>query len=359
MPTGDFLMIITYLRSSFVSTYKWCPLKAYIDYTLGYSGPGILPAHRGTIYHRIMEILGHIKLSRQKQEETHYDDICGTIDVNNFDLDEIETKVYEYYSSRLVDLKGRQWTHKDLPEIKKWIKTTLEYNDGMINPLNKDIFALEKNFNIELTDEWARYSYDLADGSKLNGFLKLIGTIDNIAKVNDTTLEILDYKSGQSRKDWSKNEDREKDYSDFEQDFQLRLYHYALSKLYPEIENIITSIYYVRAGGLFSLCFSKDDVEKTHLMIRDVFLEMKNNEHPKAVPSWKCLAFCNCGLQTYAETDVKPIKEYRDGSHTKAGCDMSVCKQTEFALEKRGMPLVTQHYGKANSHSTYKNPGSV
>ena len=73
--------------------------------------------------------------------------------------------------------------------------------------------------------------------------------------------------------DWTTGE--VKDYKKLENDPQLLLYYYAISKLYPEFPNRIMSIFFYKDKdgnpdpSPFSMCFSPEDEQR--------FLEMLKN----------------------------------------------------------------------------------
>jgi hypothetical protein len=99
---------------------------------------------------------------------------------------------------------------------------------GMFNPLNMTIVQPEQYFDFTIDEPWARYAYTLPDGRRLEGQLALKGTVDLIAEENPETLHYTDWKTGM-RKDWATG--KPKDWKKLRDDPQLRLYHYALSRL--------------------------------------------------------------------------------------------------------------------------------
>ena len=54
-------MIITYLRSSSYGTHSMCPQQYMMEYILGIRSPSNQKADKGTIVHKVMEILAYIK----------------------------------------------------------------------------------------------------------------------------------------------------------------------------------------------------------------------------------------------------------------------------------------------------------
>ena len=59
--TGDFTIIVTYFRSSSYNTHSMCEQQYFLEYVLGYRGPSGQKADKGTIVHKVLEILAVIK----------------------------------------------------------------------------------------------------------------------------------------------------------------------------------------------------------------------------------------------------------------------------------------------------------
>lgn len=175
----------------------------------------------------------------------------------------------------------------------------------MFSPLVRQIEQPEQYFDIEIKEPWAKYCYYIEDGSIINGNLRIKGTMDLIARVNDKTIEYIDWKTGE-RKNWSTG--KEKSYDDFYKDFQLRLYHYALNELYPDEETIIITIFFVKSGGPFTLCFQKSDIVETTEMIKLEFEKIKSCQKPTRIidygkDRWKCERLCRFYKEKYKDTD--------------------------------------------------------
>lgn len=183
------------------------------------------------------------------------------------------------------------------------------------------------------------------------------GTIDLITKVNDSTLEIIDWKTGK-RLDWATGEGKslEKLYKDP----QLKIYHYALSKLYPEYDHIIMSINFINDGGAFSMCFDKSDLSSTEDLIRKKFEEIKKCKKPRLNKTWKCNKLCHFGKTTFENSHILPILEYRDNQICQQGNYMTKCEQIKHEIELKGMKAVVDEYTSPGyTVGKYKAPGSV
>lgn len=346
-------MIVTYLRSSSYGAHEMCPMSYFIEYNLGWRGPSGKKAEKGTIVHKVLEIIGNIKLTTQNGKKQFTDDIVGRVRVNSYDLDKITRKVYDHY----VKYSVHEWEPKDFRECNRWVEKALTYNDGAFDPRNNNIEAVEKRFDIEITEPWAVYDYKREDQEPLKGFLALKGTIDQIVRVNDKTLEIVDWKTG-ARKNWATGE--EKTWEKLRQDPQLRMYHYCVKRLYPDVDNVLVTIYFINAGGPFTIPFTDEDIPDTLNMIRAKFDDIRNTQRPQLKRSWKCTKFCHYGMSTFEGTSVLPIVEKRHGQVCSKGSCMTKCEQVRYCLEHRGMDSVRKHM-TAPGHKVdyYQAPGEV
>lgn len=347
-------MIITYLRSSSYGAHEMCPMRYYIEYILGWKSPPNKKAEKGTIVHKVMEILGNIKLTIQEgKRKTFDDDIIGRVHTTKFDLDTIIEKVYEYYSTH----SPNKWTDSDFKECKDWVYKGISYNNGEFNPLNCEMVSAEKRFDITINKPWAMYEYTLPDGREIEGCLAIKGTIDQISKVDDNTYCILDFKTGR-RWDWAK--DVEKTYAKLLQDPQLMLYYYAARQLYPDIPHIILTIYFINDGGPFSICFSDEDLPTIERMLQKKFEDIKHTQIPRRNRSWKCTKFCHYGKNTFDGTYVKPIHERREGQVCALGEKMTMCEQVAYCLEHRPEDVVLKNMiAPGHNIDYYKPPGST
>lgn len=331
-----------------------CEQQYFIEYVLGWRGPSGQKADKGTIVHKVLEILAVIKKAQQDNMLVVEDDIAGNLSTDNYNLDEIITIVYNHYSSAS---NHHKWTPKDHRDCKDWVYKAINFNHGMFDPRNRDILCPERHFDFEIKKPWAKYSFDTPEG-KLEGHLALKGTIDLVTKANDNTIEIIDWKTGK-RLDWATGQ--EKTQEKLEKDPQLRIYHYAISQLYPNIDHIIFSIYFINDGGPFSICFDKSTLKETEDMLRRKFEIIKATKKPKLHKSWMCSKLCHFGKSTFEQNNnILPILEYRDGQICEQGKPMTKCEQIKHDMELHGMNYVVESYKHQNhSFGSYKAPGST
>lgn len=330
-----------------------CEQQYFLEYVLGWRGPSGQKADKGTIVHKVLEILAVIKKAQQDKLTEVVDDVIGNISVDHYSLNTIIEKVYKYYSEANSHHK---WALKDYKDCHSWVYKAIEFNGGMFDPRNRTILEPEQHFDIEIKKPWAKYSYDTPEG-KLEGHLALKGTIDLITLVNNNTIEIIDWKTGR-RLDWATGQ--EKTQEKLEKDPQLRIYHYAISHLYPHIEHIIFSIYFINDGGPFSICFDKSDLQSTEDMLRSKFEVVKNSRRPRLNKSWMCTKLCHFGKTTFENTVVQPEVEYRENQTCNTGSYMTKCEQVKHDTELYGMKQVVDLYKNPNhSFGKYKAPGST
>lgn len=328
-----------------------CEQQFFIEYVLGWRGPSGQKADKGTIVHKVLELLAVIKKAQQDKLILVNDDIAGQILVNNYDIDNLFDIVYTYYTNAN---NHHKWTDKDKKDCRNWVQKTIEFNNGMFDPRNREIVCPEQHFDIIIDKPWAKYSYETPEG-KLEGNLALKGTVDLITKIDDNFYEIIDWKTGR-RLDWATG--KEKTQEKLENDPQLMIYHYAISRLYPQIENIMVTINFINDGGPFSICFQKKDLLRTESMLRNKFEKIKANRKPQLHKSWMCTKLCHFGKTTFDNTPIPPLEEYRDGQVTPKGGIMTKCEQIHHDIQIHGMDYVVEEYKHPNhSFGFYKAPG--
>ena len=312
-------MLVTYIRSSSYNNYDYCQQQYFINYVLGHPTTSGKKAQMGTIVHKVMECLAACKKQIQDAPSSSLmsitDDAIGTVTFTKSRLmseefvDDIVDKSFEHYTSNCT----HSYTKKDKNDCRKWSWMALEYNKGQFDPRLRDIVATEPHFDIPIEEDWAEYEYQTPDGSTLKGRLAVKGTIDLVTKVDDNIIEVVDWKTGR-RLDWATGQ--EKTYEKFEVDPQLLLYNYAISKLFPEYQQAIMTIFYIKDGGPFSLCFDHSDEEKFVGMLKKRFLQIQNTDMPKMLSveqrHWKCTKLCDYYKNNWDGTDKNICQHIHD-----------------------------------------------
>jgi len=331
-------MIVTYVRSSSYNNYDYCQQQYYINYVLGHPSLSGKKAEMGTIVHKVMECLARSKLAIQNNKKSFSEESLGRIRLTK------DRMLSDNYVNKLVDKSIKFYTDKtyhnytkaDLNNCRKWVWIALEYNQGQFDPRKRKIVAAEPHFDIEIEEPWAKYDYELPSGEIISGNLAIKGTIDLVTESSKDVIEVVDWKTGR-RIDWATGE--EKDYEKFSKDPQLLLYNYAISKLVPEYSQSIMSIFYIRDGGPFSLCFDESDRKKFLKMLQKRFEEIRNNESPKMLSQeqthWKCQKLC-----TYYKNNWE-------------GTNKNICKHIHEELNKKGLERTTSECTKQGFNIGY------
>ena len=302
-------MLVTYVRSSSYNNYDYCQMQYFITYVLGHQSDSGKKAELGTIFHKTMEILAKSKKFIQdypsKLKVVIDDDALGKISLKKSELysdtfvKTILQQSFEFYSSS----SKHQFTKAENNDSLQLVWDTLRYNGGQFDPRNRKIIAAEPHFDIPIDEEWAFYEY-IINGQKVKGQLAIKGTIDLITESSDGIIEAIDWKTGR-RLDWATGE--EKTYEKLNNDPQLLLYNYAISKLFPDYQQAIMSIFFVKDGGPFSLCFDKSDHGRFLKMLQNRFESIKNNNTPKPISetreNWKCAKLCHYCKNNWPGTD--------------------------------------------------------
>lgn len=149
----------------------------------------------------------------------------------------IELSWLHYSKNEDINFWGKPWVPLDRKELYNFCWMAIE----QYSPMDKNIKYIELPFDIPLEHE----SCKLEDGS----YIRIKGFIDLVVEISPGIYEILDWKSGQ-RQSLFTGEEYTLGY--FSRDIQLCMYRYAIKKMFPEIKTVLTSILYLRDGGLFT-----------------------------------------------------------------------------------------------------------
>lgn len=310
-------MLCPYIRSSSYGQYDYCQMSYFITYVLGHSSDSGKKAELGTIVHKVMEIMARLKQFSQENPSKKFleieEEVVKKVKVHQDEflkteiIDEILDIAYAFYTAS----SKHAYTKGDKETCRKLINQAVEFNGGQFDPRLRDIVEVETYFDIPIEEEWATFERKTADGKTIKGQLAIKGTIDLVTKADEGIIEVIDWKTGR-RLDWATGE--EKDYNKLTNDVQLLLYNYALSKKYPEFKQIIMSIYFIKDGGPFSLCFDKSDHTKFLDKLKIRFKDIMSNNHPKpralaidrsSSSNWKCNKLCHFYKNNWPGTDQK------------------------------------------------------
>lgn len=303
-------MLVTYIRSSSYNNYAYCQMQYFITYVLGHQPDSGKKAELGTIVHKVMETLAKLKKYQQDNPKkltlSIEDDALKSVSIkrNEFfkttTVENILSQSFDFYTS---DSK-HSFTKGDKNLCTELVWDTLKYNDGQFDPRYRKIVAAEPHFDIPIEEEWAHYEYEV-NGEKIKGQLAIKGTIDLVTETEDGILEAIDWKTGK-RLDWATGE--EKTYGKLCSDPQLLLYNYALSKLFPDYKQSIMSIFFIKDGGPFSMCFDESDKTRFLDMLKIRYLEIQKNNNPRPISqnrdNWKCTKLCHYCKNNWPGTET-------------------------------------------------------
>jgi hypothetical protein len=342
-------------------------MKYFGEYVLGWSGASNMKADKGTMVHKVLEVLACCKKAQQ-DGESHYKDseFLGDVEVpeNLFmiNLEELTEKVYDHYSTANYH---HNWQPKDYREVRRWVYKAIELQDGLYDPRNRNVVEAEPHFDIEIPHDWALYEFEMPNGETVKGRLSIKGTVDLVTELSPEVLEVTDWKTG-GRINWATGE--EYTYEKLRENHQLRMYHYAMTVLYPQYEDIIMNIVYINKGGPFSIHYTRADIPETMERLHIKFDRIKNSQIPldisdkdySATPWKKPCNFCGLGNSTFENTNVEPIRETRPGQITPVGQYMSKCEQLRYCFKYREMNSVAKNMTKeGHDVAHYRSPGST
>jgi hypothetical protein len=287
-------------------------MQFFIQYNLGIDGANWKASTKGTIIHKVMEVIAGLKKYEQDKPKARTlildDDNLGKLKIGKSAfrteeyVDQLIDDCYNFYTEKCEN----SYDNKDYKFCIKWAKEALTFNGGEFDPRNQNILQPEQFFDITFDEDWAKYNYNMPDGRELSGNLSIKGTIDLLTLEDENTIETIDYKTGQ-RKNFATGKKKTQEY--LEKDPQLLLYYYAIKKLYPEYDNVIMTIYFVRDGGPFSMCFDEIDEEYFIQKIKDRFDEVVSDKTPSCIkyhPAKKSNCFmCRYGRENWPGTNTR------------------------------------------------------
>lgn len=346
--SGESNILTTYIRSSSYGTYSLCPFQFYLNYVLGIPQKPNFKTEKGSIVHKALELLAHRKVCEQDGKLTFFE----TETNREFTRDEITVEsairaAWDHYTTK--NESGHFWPQEDFDDCLQWTKDVIEFNDGCFSPLNRKIVSPEQYFDFVIEEPWAWYDFkDPFTGKRLQGYLGIKGTIDLITEVSPKVLEYLDWKSGRM---WDWANDKEKDFESLYSDPQLLLYFYALTKLYPQYETILVTIFYAQNKAPWTIPFDRAvDVPRALEMFRRRFEEVVNNQRPQRIADigakkWKCKAFCHYG------------RTAPDGVSKSGRGEVSLCDYIYKETVQLGLERAMVKHGKPNAFKSYGSGG--
>jgi hypothetical protein len=351
-------------------------MQYYLNYVLGIPNIVGKKAVIGTGVHHILEILALLKVKLQKEpnsknlsvnsnligevnvsvEDLYKESKLTIIEVSDINKSRANKTIYTYdvqlpfnhkrigaefvqnliklVSYKLAESSDKEWDATDFRMVQNCTWILLEMDEGIHDPRNKKIIESEKHFKLSLKEfDWAKFDY-IVDGEKLSGYLEIMGTVDLISELDNNGLHITDYKTG-SRKNWLTNEI--KDYKYISNDPQLLFYNYCLRKLYPDIDEIMFDLIFIRDGGCFTVSFQQKHIKQMEDNLKFHFDAVRNNNSPRMLdPNQKnflCNRVCSYYKENYYNTNTN-ICKFIHNSVDKIGAEETtkLYKNPDFQL---------------------------
>ena len=331
-------MITTYFSASSFNTYDECEIKYMFNYVLGRREETVnKKTNLGTIQHRVFETVAKIKQAADLGQISIQDDILGEVKVDGFIIEDYIPKIFLHYRT-LFDYND--WSDSDVDTLYRWTNIVKESN---LWPAKHKIVSPEMKFQFPIKKDWAAFDFTI-DGKKVEGYLGLKGVVDLVIELDSSFYEIVDWKTGQ-RKNWSTGEIKTAEY--LQTDPQLMFYYYAARQIFPSIDTLMTSIYYLDHGGVFTPQFDDEILPVVEGMLKKKFDHIRKNKKPAQICTknrWQCSKFCFFGKNTFEGTGVKPLTEFRNGQVCKKGETMTMCEQMRFEIDRKGLDRAVAEY---------------
>lgn len=214
------------------STWDHCPHQFFISYHLNLPRSNTVKTLKGTITHKVLEILAKAKKNIDAGQKIVNDEVLGgdydidmvqwlkprhlssieieTINKSRKDKKKFKTPVFlpdnavrygDVYVNNIISLaytwftakySDLVWTQEEWQDVNNFVWIVLE--GGIYDPRFKKIVATEQFFDIPILMDWAKYSYNMPDGSTKEGHLSIRGVIDLVVDAGDGVYEVIDWK---------------------------------------------------------------------------------------------------------------------------------------------------------------------
>lgn len=319
-------MLCPYIRSSMIGNWKLCELQTLLTYVFGKENKAGAAASGGTCVHKMMELRALAVIAEKAGKTSFEFDTWGVVETSwakdpNLTID----KVYAHQQE--VD-NHVNWAKMPKKKVLSWaLKALQDY--PQYDPVNLNIVQSELYFDIEIKENWAKYSKEV-NGQMLEGYLRIKGTIDCIIDLGNNVYECFDLKSGK-RNCFATGV--EKDLAFLEKDHQLLFYYYALKKIYPDKDFIMT-LYFINDGGIYSVIGDDKMMENAEKLIKKTFREITSVKYPTLLDptrrDFRCERCCKYSKPDHY-TGGKSVCEFMHNEIKKNGLDKTVAKYADLS----------------------------
>ncbi len=279
-------MIIEYLSASRLDVYQSCPFRYFLQYHLKL--PELktqsIATHKGSAVHEALEL--HVggedyekvlKDYYAKYKVWEFDDRkpnrgfphpveknCDTCQWAIYDKAGRTETICSIAQRSILDFDGCP-----KPNFEDDLKLTKGVIHDENSVLNRKILGAEVAFNKEF------------DGFKVRGYMDLVTEID------EDTIEVLDYKTG----NYTKNGE------DAFKDLQMRIYSMVAKMIFPDYKYVLMTLAYLRKRPV-TVIFTKEDDAKTHDFLQEAYKKITDSSNPPRRKSFKCnwcVGYDECG----------------------------------------------------------------
>lgn len=268
-------MKITKASASAINLYDHCSFAYFLRYIVGMDSTTGKAALQGSIVHKTIEWIA--KLSRRHRANV---DSMWLLD-RAWDKLTSEHKYIDIRktTTRIDKDTGQLKEAADFKKCRQAIENIL--SDKFYNPYNLNIIDIEKWFAIEMPGK----DWECIDKNDVINQFTIRGFIDVVNKIDDDTIEIIDWKTG-NRKSFYTQEDI--DEYVLMNEVQPRLYHLAAYFLYPQYKNILITFYYANEDGPVTITLSEDDLTNTIAFLNKFLKTVNRDTLLQRNKTWKC-----------------------------------------------------------------------
>jgi len=261
--------------ASSLRLYQNCPFGYFLNYILGLRSKAGKAALQGNIVHQALEWMGKLK----KRNKTNVDPMWLLDRAWDDWVDKTPHIAIRKTTTRIDKITGEYKEAADYKKCRIAMESVL--NDKFYNPYCAEVLDTEKWFALEMPGkEWECVD----ENGKVKQFA-IRGFIDLLHRIDEDTIEIVDWKTG-SRTDLSTKEPIDEFF--LTQEIQPRLYHLAIYLLYPQYKNIIITFYYTNDQGPITISFSQEDIAQTISVLYRFFTTIRKDTLIRRSRSWKC-----------------------------------------------------------------------
>jgi hypothetical protein len=288
-----------------------CQFKFYLEYHLGLSTGTSFAAEQGNMVHVLFELAGQDIRDGKKPEDSYI--------INNWHKEVMHAYQQEgiwKLEPKVPDQpKNCIGCPHNIDGLCELTNQGIDKFDGCPKPQYDDALWLTRRVlnhpNLEYPLDPDRKILDVEDVFKLeipdgDETIVVNGIIDVVTELNNSTVEIIDYKTGRYIQS----------YNECTKDPQLLIYNLAAQRKWREYENFVITIFYLRRKPLH-LTFGEKELRGTEMALKHYWAVIGANESPQRIRD-------------------KPNMNRRDRVICEKMCDMALCDREFIKFRDNG-----------------------